>query len=76
MSGTPWRLGVRCDHPECMVAFESDFLVAEDSTRDDRLRVVLKHVESIGWGVEYPQGDAYADEAVTYCPSCVKLGSG
>ena len=56
VNGTPWRLGVRCDHPGCAVVFEGDFLVAEDSTRDDRLRVVLKHVESIGWGVEYPQG--------------------
>jgi hypothetical protein len=66
-------LGVRCDDPDCGTCFEGDFIVAEDSTRDDRLRVVLRHVESIGWRVEYPQGDAYADEAVTYCPSCGKL---
>ena len=55
-----------------MVVFEADFLVPEDSTRDDRLRIVLKHVESIGWDVEYPQRDAVPDEAETFCPSCVK----
>ena len=79
MNGTPWSLGVRCDRPGFAAVFESDFLVAEDSTRDDRLRVVLNHVANVGWRVEYPQGDTYADEAVTYCPSCAKaapLGAG
>ena len=34
VSGTPWSLGVRCDRPGCAVAFESDFWVPEDSTRE------------------------------------------
>jgi len=70
MNGTPWSLGARCDRPGCEVAFEADFLVPEDSTRDDRLRIVLKRVESIGWCVEYPQESADPGEAVTFCPSC------
>jgi hypothetical protein len=70
MSGTPWQLAVACDHLVCGTVFEGDFWVPEDSTREDRLRIVLKHVERIGWHVEYPQGSTDPGEAVTFCPSC------
>jgi hypothetical protein len=73
-NATPWQLGVRCDHPGCEVVFEADFWVPEDSTRDDRLRIVLKRVENVGWAVEYPQGSTDPGEAVTFCPSCVRDG--
>jgi hypothetical protein len=72
VNGTPWQLGARCDHPGCTVIFEADFLVPEDSTRDDRLRTLLEHVGSIGWDVEYPP-DSDPVEAKTFCPRCVKL---
>ena len=73
MQGTPWRLGVRCDGSGCDTCFEGDFLVAEDSTRSERLRVVLDHAEKRGWRVIWhqPIGDS-----VTYCPACSCAGAG
>ena len=69
--GTPWSLGVRCDTPDCGTCFEGDFLVAEDSTRDERLRVVLDWVEKHGWHVDWrrPVG-----ASLTYCPACSATG--
>ena len=65
--GTPWQLGIRCDKPGCPVHFDGDFLVAEDSTRDERLQVVLAWAEKRGWRVIWrePAGDS-----LTYCPCC------
>jgi hypothetical protein len=68
VSATPLQLGVRCDRDECGTYFEADFLIADDATRDERLRVVLNHVSNKeGWQVIWP-ASARADEAVTYCP--------
>jgi hypothetical protein len=67
VQGTPWSLGVRCDTPGCDTRFEGDFLVAEDSTRPERLRVVLDYAESHGWRVvPVPPGLG----PLTYCPPC------
>jgi hypothetical protein len=70
--GTPWSLGVSCDTPGCGTSFEGDFLVAENSIRSERLRVVLDHVEKQGWRVIWrrPIGDS-----LTYCPSCAATSS-
>jgi hypothetical protein len=72
VNGTPWSLGVSCDNPGCGVAVEGDFWVPEDSARDDRLRIVLKHAESIGWRVEYPPGSADPAGAEVFCPACTR----
>ena len=66
--GTPWQLGVRCDGPDCGTRWEGDFIVAEDSTPGERLRVVLDHAEKCGWHVNWrqPVGDS-----LTFCPACV-----
>jgi hypothetical protein len=71
--GMPVQLGVRCDGPGCFARFEGDFLVAEDSTRGERLRVVLDYAEKQGWCVirHRPIWDS-----VTYCPSCSRAGAG
>jgi len=65
--GTPWQLGVACDELGCGGNFEGDFIVAEDSTRSERLRVVLDYAEQHGWRVIWrqPIGDS-----LTYCPPC------
>lgn len=65
--GTPWNLGVRCDGPGCDTSFEGDFIVAEDATRGERLRVVLAWAANNGWRVEWrqPFGGSLA-----YCPAC------
>jgi hypothetical protein len=65
--GTPWQLGVRCDGPDCGVSFEGDFIVAEDSIRSERLRVVLDYAENHGWRVEWRQP---IGRSLTYCPAC------
>ncbi len=71
--GTPWSLGVACDGPGCGAHFEGDFLVAEDSTRDERLAVVLRHVQEHGWHVTWHEP---AEDSVTYCPYCSRAGAG
>jgi hypothetical protein len=64
---TPWRLGVRCDRMGCPIRFEGDFLVAENATLGERLRVALDHVrDKEGWQVIWAAG---AGEAETYCPA-------
>lgn len=68
--GTPWQLGVACDRQGCRERFEGDFLVAEDSTRGERLRVVLDHVEKAeGWSVVRPDGSGDPAAALTFCPA-------
>lgn len=68
--GTPWHLGVSCDGPDCGANFEGDFLVAEDATRGERLRVVLDYAEAHGWRVIWrqPIGDSLA-----YCSECGQI---
>jgi hypothetical protein len=63
--GTPWGLGVACDAPDCGIRFEGDFLVREDSTRSERLHVVLSHAERHGWRVIWRQP---VEGSLTYCP--------
>ena len=65
--GTPWSLGVRCDGPGCTANFEGDFLVPENSTRGERLRIVLDWVEAHGWRVDW-QRPIWA--SLTYCSPC------
>jgi hypothetical protein len=69
MQGTPWQLGVRCDSPDCGANFEGDFMVAEDSTRIERLGVVLHWVEQRGWRVIWDQP---IWDSRTYCPDCCR----
>jgi len=69
MSGMPVQLGVICDSPDCGGNFEDDFMVAEDSTRDERLAVVLRHVEKHGWRVIWHQP---VSGSRTYCPDCAR----
>lgn len=66
--GTPWPLGVRCDWPDgCDTSFEGDFLVREDSTRDERLVVVLRWAEQrLGWRVAWCQP---AGNSLAFCPA-------
>ena len=66
---TPRRLGVRSHRMGCPVRFEGDFLVAEDATLGERLRVALDHVrDKENWQVIWPDG-AGPDAAETYCPA-------
>jgi hypothetical protein len=65
MSGTPWSLGIACDHSGCGERFEGDFLVAEDSTRDERLLVALNYAQNkLGWQVT---GTDDPGSAETFC---------
>ena len=63
--GTPWLLGVRCDRRGCDTTFEGDFLVAEDATPGERLRVVLDWVGNHGWRVIWRQP---VKDSLTFCP--------
>jgi len=73
MQGMPVQIGVTCDGPGCGAHFEGDFMVAKDSTRGERLRVVLDYAEKHGWRVirHRPVWDS-----VTYCPACSRAGAG
>ena len=64
---TPWQLGVSCDGQDCGTRLEGDFMVAEDSTRGERLRVVLDYAEKQGWRVTWRQP---VSDSLTYCPPC------
>jgi hypothetical protein len=67
--GTPWRLGVACDWPRCGAFREAGFLVAEDGTIGERLRVVLNHAErSWGWTVVEADSGSPSD-ALAFCPA-------
>ena len=67
--GTPWSLGIACDDFGCGERYEGDFLVAEGSTRDERLRVILDHAASLGWSVVQPSHSGDAADAETFCPA-------
>lgn len=63
----PVQLGVSCDTPGDETSFVHDFLVPEDSTRGERLRVVLDYAAEQGWRVDLAQP---IEASSTYCPRC------
>jgi hypothetical protein len=60
------QLAVACDDLGCATVFEGDFVVAEDSTKAERLAVVLAYVEGLGWRVT---DEDPPDAALAFCPA-------
>jgi hypothetical protein len=69
----PVQLAVTCDGPGCGAHFDGDFLVAEDSTHGERIRLVLDYAEQHGWHVTWHEP---VWDSVTYCPACRRAGAG